>query len=168
VLQVVIDDSGRGQEREPAFVLAGYIARVQNWTAFAHEWQIALTENPRIEYLKGSQAFNLVGQFRDWRESERDRKLIALVSLIRRFASLSVTLAVNGKAFDAILRATKGSLRYVRQKLATESRGEVFKNVVWEALCDGPKNLDASLSTEALIDLRHRIEEKLIPPNSQR
>jgi hypothetical protein len=245
LLQIVIDDSGRGQERGPAFVLAGYIARVLNWDAFADAWQTVLAEKPAIDYLKGSEAFRLAGQFRGWSEAKRDAKVIRLISLIRKYSPLSVTLAVNGKAFDAILRASKGSLKnvyplaiaaittkvlsyradqptiekldfvfdqgmlsreadfeqafkemmtslparatnligkrphmeddleflplqaadllaaYVRQKLAAEARGEIFQNVVWEALADGPMNLDASLSTHALSDLRQRIEANL-------
>lgn len=245
MLQVVIDDSGRGQEREPAFVLAGYISRVPTWTAFADRWQRVLIEKPSIDYLKGSEAHRLQGQFRGWNESKRDKKLATLIALIHRYARLSVTLAVNGRAFDAILRATKGSLRnvyplaiaaittkvlshradqrtfekldfvfdegmlsreadfqqafsdmmtalppqatrlisrsphmendreflplqaadllasYLRFKLAAEARGEVFGNHIWEALVTSPLNLDATLTTDALIDLRRRIERDL-------
>jgi hypothetical protein len=35
VLQIFIDDSGRGQEYESALVLAGFIAPFRNWEAFA-------------------------------------------------------------------------------------------------------------------------------------
>lgn len=57
LLQVVIDDSGRGQERDPAFVLAGYIARVRNWCEFADRWQAILAEPPKLGYLKGYEAY---------------------------------------------------------------------------------------------------------------
>jgi hypothetical protein len=244
LLQVVIDDSGRGQERDPAFVLAGYVARVRNWEAFAGAWHRALSEKPAIDFLKGSEAFRLAGQFRGWSEKKRDTKVIKLISLIHQYCPLSITLAVNGKAFDAILKATKGSLRnvyalavagltskvlsysahqqtfeklefvfdkgilsrekdfedafndmmislppratnligkrphmeddlkflplqaadllasYLRQKIAAEARGEVFQNEVYEALANGPANLDASLSTDALLDLRRRFEAR--------
>lgn len=245
MLQIVIDDSGRGQERDPAFVLAGYIARVKNWKAFTDSWQRALAEKPAIDYLKGSEAFRRAGQFRGWSEPKRDAKVVKLISLIHKYSPLSVTLAVNGKAFDAILKARKGSLRnvyplaiaaittrvlsyqtdaptfekldfvfdegilsreidfehafndmmtslppkttnligkrphmeddlkflplqaadvlaaYVRQKLVAEARGETFQNVVWEALANGPSNLDAALSTDALVDLRRRLAAKM-------
>lgn len=54
VLQFWLDDSGKGQP--PVFVLAGYVARVEQWNAFADEWQIFLNQNPRLEYIKGYEA----------------------------------------------------------------------------------------------------------------
>jgi len=93
--------------------LAGYVARIRNWAAFADAWRRSLAEKPAIDYLKGSEAFRLAGQFRGWSEKKRDAKVIKLISLIRQYCPLSITLAVNGKAFDAILRASKGSLRNV-------------------------------------------------------
>ncbi len=244
VFQVVIDDSGRGQERDPAFVLAGYIARVRNWKEFADRWQAILAEPPALGNLKGYEAYWLCNQFKGWTPIDRDKKLSKLISLIHKYAPLSVTLAVNGRAFDAILRATKGSLRniyplavaaittkvlsyradqrtfeklgfifdqgmlhgkvfeqafeemmtslpkpatrligkrphmeddleflplqaadllasYVRFKLAADARGEDFDCAVWKALCDCAQNLDAFLTTDALLDLRRRIEQDL-------
>src|SRR6266851_1327999 len=66
VLQIVIDDSGRGQEKKPAFVLAGYISRVRNWCEFADRWQAMLAEKPSLEYLKGYEAYWLCDQFDGW------------------------------------------------------------------------------------------------------
>lgn len=36
MLQVCVDDSGRGQE--PVFVLAGYVGRDRNWIEFHRDW----------------------------------------------------------------------------------------------------------------------------------
>lgn len=113
MLQIVIDDSGRGQERRPAFVLAGHIAPVRNWEAFADRWQNALREKPAIGYLKGSEAFRRQGEFRGWSEEKRDKKVLRLISLIHQFSPFSIRLAINGSEFEAILRATKGSLRTI-------------------------------------------------------
>ncbi|HTW86714.1 MAG TPA: hypothetical protein VMD75_01795, partial [Candidatus Binataceae bacterium] len=48
---------------------------------------------------------------------------------------------------------------YVRQKYAADARGEEFRNVIWDVLTadNGPANLSADLTTEALVDLRRRI-----------
>jgi hypothetical protein len=237
LLQIVIDDSGRGQEKNPAFVLAGYIARVQNWEAFADRWQALLAKAPKLDYLKAYEAYWLCDQFKDWTETERDQKLFELIALIRQYSPLSVTLAINGKAFDGFLKAHKGALKnvyplalaaimtkvlryrleqqtfekldfvfdmgmlhanlfeqafkdmmvalperatkligkrphmeddleflplqaadllasYVRFKLAAEARGKIFKNKVWDALCDCGKNLNALIATEGLRELR--------------
>lgn len=56
------------------------------------------------------------------------------------------------------LQASDLLASYVRFKLAAESRGERFDNVIWEALCNVGQNLDAFLTTDALRDLRRRIE----------
>ena len=47
---------------------------------------------------------------------------------------------------------------YVRFKLAAEARGEVFDCAIWNMLATDRQNLNASLTPEALMDLRHRIE----------
>lgn len=89
MLQVVID-SGRGQERDPAFVLAGYISRVRNWCEFADRWQATLAEKPSLQYLKGYEAYWLCDQFRDWTPIDRDKKVLKLISLIHKYTPLSV------------------------------------------------------------------------------
>jgi len=63
--------------------------------------------------LKGYEAYARRGQFKGWAEEERDEKLFDLIELIYQYAPLSVTFAVSGRAFDSLLRATKGSLRHL-------------------------------------------------------
>jgi len=113
VLQVFIDESGRGQEEDPAFVLAGYFARVRSWEAFADKWQEVLSETPSIDYLKAKEAYSLSKQFKGWSREQRDARLSKLASLIRKFVAGSVTLAVSGIEFNRILRASKGALKNV-------------------------------------------------------
>jgi hypothetical protein len=64
---------------------------------------------PPIDYLTGYEAYSRRGQFKGWTEEERDQKLFKLIKLIHQCAPLSVTLAINGRAFDSLLRATEGS-----------------------------------------------------------
>jgi uncharacterized protein DUF3800 len=113
VLQVFIDESGRGQEEEPAFILAGYFARVRSWEAFADKWQEVLSEAPSIKYLKASEAYSLSRQFKGWSREQRDARLLKFASLIRKSVAGSVTLAVNGIEFNRILKASKGALKNV-------------------------------------------------------
>src|ERR1035438_8201059 len=73
VLQVVVDDSGRGQP--PYLVLAGCILDVERWTAFTDLWQAILDEHPRIEYFKMQEANGREDQFAGFTSEARDKKL---------------------------------------------------------------------------------------------
>src|SRR5216683_7074923 len=63
-VQVVIDDSNKGQENKPPFILAGFLATVANWEKFADAWQEELDREPNITLLKSSEALNLKKNFR--------------------------------------------------------------------------------------------------------
>jgi hypothetical protein len=79
VLQVVVDDSGRGQS---TLVLGGCIATVDEWIAFTEQWKRVLDEPPAIEYFKMREAHGLSGQFEKFGETERDIKVWRLVSVL--------------------------------------------------------------------------------------
>ena len=104
VLQIFIDDSGRGQEDAPAFVLAGYIARVQNWANFADRWQRFLTEEPAIEYLKGYDAYHCAGEFAGFSQKERDAKVLKGVRLLNQFTRARIVLRITKRDFDRMLQ----------------------------------------------------------------
>ena len=57
---------------------------------------------------------------------------------------------------------------YVRHKLVTESHGDKFRNEVWEALSSSRSYLDASLTTDAPLDLRQRFERALERRSSEK
>jgi len=138
VLQVFIDESGRGQEGEPVFVLAGYAARVQAWEGFADEWQKTLNRSPKIEYLKGKEAIGLYGQFKGWTEKARNRRVLEFVAIVNKYAKFAVTLAVHKPEFNRILKQNSGALKklYV-PAVATITLGvlaSVFKQPTFEKL----------------------------------
>jgi len=54
VLQAVVDDSGKSEK--PVFLLAGFVLNVDEWTAFADQWQNILDGPPKLEYFKMSEA----------------------------------------------------------------------------------------------------------------
>ena len=138
VFQIAIDDSGRGQESDPAFVLAGYAARVQNWEAFSDRWQEVLHKRPRLEYLKAKEAYSLQDQFKGWTPPQRDKRLLELIALIHQFSPSGVKLVISGKEFKRILATEKGS----------------FKNVHWLAV--------ASITVAILADrFKQRTREKI-------
>jgi uncharacterized protein DUF3800 len=99
VLQVCIDDSGRGQE--PVFVLAGYVARARNWEAFSHGWQDLLRKYG-LKYLK---THEVMDGFSGWSTSVREKRLLEFVSLIRKYTRSSIKVAIDYSSFNRVLSA---------------------------------------------------------------
>ncbi len=112
-VQVVIDDSNKGQENKPAFILAGFLATVANWENFADAWQEELDREPNITLLKSSEALNLKKNFRGWREAERDRRLLAFVRIIRQHVFARVHTSIVKRDFDRIFAGFTGALEKV-------------------------------------------------------
>jgi hypothetical protein len=81
MLQAFVDDSGTGGQ-PPVFVLAGFIATVNEWTAFSDEWQESLEMRPRIKYFKMSEAMTFGGEFSGWSEQSRNDRVARLYRII--------------------------------------------------------------------------------------
>jgi len=111
VIQVAIDDSNRGQEDMPAFILAGFMGRVENWFCFADAWQKQLDADPPISLLKAKEAINLDHNFKDWTPRERDERLLAFVKIIKKYSFASVRLAIRKADFNIILKQSSGALK---------------------------------------------------------
>ncbi len=111
VIQVAIDDSNRGQEDAPAFILAGFMGRAENWARFADEWQKCLELHPPIKLLKGRDAINLRKEFGGWDADDRDKRLLHFVEVIKRHAFASIRLAITKGDFERILKQQKGALK---------------------------------------------------------
>lgn len=108
-----IDDSG-SEPTSPVYVLAGFIASDDEWTAFAVEWQHALDEPPSLEYFKMSEAARLRGQFdkgRGWTESKRDDRLISLARVIRKHARVRVSAWLRHEDFEAHIKTIHAPVR---------------------------------------------------------
>jgi hypothetical protein len=73
MLQAFIDDSR--EAKPPIFVLAGYLAPVTAWGAFAKDWQEVLDMPPAIPYFKMSKAKASLGT----KANERIRLLHAVI-----------------------------------------------------------------------------------------
>jgi hypothetical protein len=128
-VQVAIDDSNRGQENAPAFILAGFMATVPRWTNFADAWQDELNREPSIVGpLKASEAINLRKNFAGWSEEERDARLVAFAKLIREHAFASVRTTLVKREFDRVFRGFGGGFKnlYPQATIALISRTMVF------------------------------------------
>jgi hypothetical protein len=103
MLQVWLDDSGK--EQMPAFVLAGYVAPLDNWCDFSDAWKVLLAKPPRaLEYLKYYEAFGLRYQFKGWKPSERDARLLEFVPIIASTSAKGIAFVVDHAAFEMIIR----------------------------------------------------------------
>jgi hypothetical protein len=127
-VQVAIDDSNRGQENAPAFILAGFMATVPNWRTFTDAWQEELDRSPSIRLLKGSDAINLRHDFGGLTEQERDHRLLAFVKIIQKHAIASIHTSIVKRDFDRILSHFGGAFKklYIESVLALVTRGMHF------------------------------------------
>jgi hypothetical protein len=99
MLQVCIDDTRTEPDQGPAFILAGFMAKVQHWEHFADEWQAHCRAKPTIQFLKGKQAFECSGPFKGWTTTERDKKVLGFVSLITKYRLKGVLCLINHQQF---------------------------------------------------------------------
>jgi hypothetical protein len=127
-VQVAVDDSNRGQENQPAFILAGFMATVPHWTTFADDWQDELKREPSISLLKASEAINLTKNFAGWSEEERDTRLLSFVKIIRKHAFASIRNTLVKEQFDRTFVGFTGGLKkmYAQATIALITRTMVF------------------------------------------
>jgi Protein of unknown function (DUF3800) len=90
-LKAYIDESGKSDP--PVFVMAGFIARAEQWAAFNDEWREILDMPPRIEAFHAADSA--------W---SKDRKrFIALMSVIRRHVMTGIAVTVFHDDYQAAL-----------------------------------------------------------------
>ncbi len=93
------DDSGTSG---PVFVLAGYLAPVEQWALFWTEWEIERQRGRSIDFFKMQEAANFDGQFYGWSLEERDRKVTSLIPIIQRHVDIGYAVVVNREAFKQV------------------------------------------------------------------
>jgi Protein of unknown function (DUF3800) len=101
-LQAAIDDSGKGDP--VVFVLAGFVLRTDAWLAFADAWDAVLSEAPKIDYFKMSEAARLDEQFAGFNAVSRDRKIQKLLAVILNHEPLAVRFMVPTPHFDSTFK----------------------------------------------------------------
>jgi hypothetical protein len=108
-VRAFVDDSGSGGDSR-YFVLGGFMADFDTWAAFADAWDIALAEQPAIEYFKMAEANSLNGEFDGWTELSRDAKVNALIDIIDKHDLFQGTCAINSEDYDAVVIPAMGSI----------------------------------------------------------
>jgi len=107
MLQAYIDDSGRGQSSGD-FVMAGFVAPVENWLDFNHAWQTVLDAPRTLDYLHTRKGMHPVpsGPFKGWTREECDAKIYQLIGVIHSFGFLSVRISIPHKHYGTAFKGT--------------------------------------------------------------
>jgi hypothetical protein len=76
------DDSG-SDIGSKYYVLAGFLASVEDWEAVSTKWAATLNKEPSLEYFKMSHAMAMDGQFRrGWTVPLRNQRIMELIDII--------------------------------------------------------------------------------------
>ena len=76
------DDSGSDAGSQ-WYVLAGFIASVEDWKAVSTKWAETLNKEPSLRYFEMSEAMAMEGQFRrGWTVPLRNQRILELVDII--------------------------------------------------------------------------------------
>ncbi len=101
-LHAFIDNSASDVGSRRLF-LAGYIHGAESWISFSAAWRAALVHPPAIQYFKMAEAQSLRGQFRQWTQANRDRKLLSLAKVIQDHDPWAVHCSVSRDDYARIL-----------------------------------------------------------------
>ncbi len=92
VLKVYADESGKGDPR--TFVMAGQIARAEQWAVFEEDWRVALAKPPAIDYFHMNEAV-----------AARDFQRIAdMGAVIRKHGFSVIAVSFYMPDYNAIIR----------------------------------------------------------------
>lgn len=103
MLQAYIDDSHASSGLRPLY-LAAYAMEADRWIEFSDAWDAVLNEPPAIDYFKMTEAMGCGGCFRGFSEPQRNKKVLALASVIKDFAPWGMHMHVNTVEFDEIFK----------------------------------------------------------------
>lgn len=101
VLETYSDDSGSGDP--PVYLLAGFVARAEQWGELSERWVEALRGPPKLDYFKMKEAAALEYQFKGWRERDRDHRLEKLVGIIKDHVLVAVSVAVYHRDYSEVI-----------------------------------------------------------------
>ncbi|HUB30018.1 MAG TPA: hypothetical protein VL967_09985, partial [Terracidiphilus sp.] len=85
VFRAFFDETGRNPVEDKAFVMGGFLGRVEDWLRVSDAWDECLRETPRIEFFKHSDFMTLGGQFWKFNRQQADRKMLALATVISNY-----------------------------------------------------------------------------------
>jgi hypothetical protein len=98
------DDSG-SHFGSQWYVLAGFIASVEQWKTVSTKWAQVLDKEPSLSYFKMSEAMAMDGQFRrGWTVPLRDQRIMELVDVITELDPPRIECFLNRSVFNAFVK----------------------------------------------------------------
>lgn len=99
MLKAYFDDSG-SHDQADFYVVAGYVASVEQWIRFESEWRSVLAASPSLEYFKGWEAHRRAKQFDGLTSAESANKVRQLADVIVRNVAYEVSVAVPRPEYE--------------------------------------------------------------------
>jgi hypothetical protein len=85
MFKAFFDESGTDRSKRKAFVMAGFLGRVEEWERAIVAWKEGLCEEPRIHFFKHAEYQGRRGQFQGFTREQADRKILFFATIISRF-----------------------------------------------------------------------------------
>lgn len=85
MFRAFFDETGKDPSKDKAFVMGGFLARVEDWLGVSDAWDECLRASPAIDYFKHAECENLHEQFWRFSREQADRKKYALAEVIGNF-----------------------------------------------------------------------------------
>jgi hypothetical protein len=89
-----IDDSGNNKQG-PAFILAGYVATVQQWVKFSDQWQMAMDLKPKLDIVKVQDALRRENHWGRLTAAQRDERLKRFAAIIHKHVRMAVVASAS-------------------------------------------------------------------------
>lgn len=134
------DDSGSNIDSR-YYVLAGFLATVDQWKVVAGKWAGAL-DREGLRYFKMSEAMALKGQFsRGWNASLRDRLILELVDIVSEVNPWRIECFLDRRLFDTFVKGILDSAvfsgpYFVRFYQIVLSVAHNAERIGWSRDCD--------------------------------
>lgn len=101
MFRAVFDES----EVDAVYLVAGWVASVEEWLRFDAAWEATLSAPPPIKYFRHHDSKMLKGEFAGWSAGDAHAKLTALVNVICEHQMYGVTTGLNTKTWKQAYRS---------------------------------------------------------------
>jgi hypothetical protein len=96
------------------FLMAGWLARFDEWEAFSAAWAKELKLSPAVEYFNHNEAMGNKCQFKGWSDEDRDSKMMALAGVIARYDLTGLVGKIDIPQLDSLFSHSVAPRRQLR------------------------------------------------------
>jgi hypothetical protein len=97
------------------FLMAGWLARPDEWDSFSTAWGRELKSGPCVEYFNHNDAMGNKGQFQGWSDEDRDSKMMALASVIACYNLTGLVGQINIPQLESLFSQSVAPRRQLRE-----------------------------------------------------